>query len=73
MGVGGATVGLGVAGVSVGDGVGEDVGAGVGGCDGEAVGEGRLAVGLPEAVALGLAAGPAHAETRATTMSATTC
>jgi hypothetical protein len=47
-GVGGAIVDLGVAGVSVGDGVGEGVGAAVVDCVGEAVDDGRLAVGVPE-------------------------
>jgi hypothetical protein len=71
LGVGGTTVGLGIAGVRVDDGVADGVGAAVGVCDGEAVG-GRLAVGAPEAVSLGIAAGPAHAAARASTMSATT-
>jgi hypothetical protein len=65
-GVGGATVGLGVAGASVGDGVGVAAGT----ADGEAVGDGRLAVGVPKTVGLGLAAGAAQAETRARIRSA---
>jgi hypothetical protein len=71
VGVGGATVGLGVAGVRVGDGVADGVRADVGVGDGEAVGDGRLALGAPEAVALGPAAGPAHAATSASMRSAT--
>jgi len=71
-GVGGTTVGLGVAGVRVGDGVAADVGAVAADGEGEAVGDGMLAVGAPEAFSLGIAAGPAHAATRASTMSATT-
>jgi hypothetical protein len=67
-GVAGAIVGLGVAGLSVRDGVEE----GVGDEDGEPVGDGRFAAGVPEAVALGLAAGAAHAATKARTRSATT-
>jgi hypothetical protein len=67
-GADGATVGRGVAGVSVGEGVGVAVGGG----DGEAVGDERLAVVVPEAVVLGLAAGAAHAVTRARTRRATT-
>jgi hypothetical protein len=71
-GVGCTTVGLGVAGVSEGDAVADGVGRVVGDVSGEAVGDARLALGAPEAVALGIAAGPAHAATRASTMSATT-
>jgi hypothetical protein len=67
-GEGGATVGLGVAGVSVGDAVGAVVGDG----DGDAVGDGRLAVGVAGIVGLGLAPGAAHAATTAMTRSATT-
>jgi hypothetical protein len=67
-GVGGATVGLGVAGVSVG----EDVGAAVGDEGGDAVGDGRLAVGVPETAGLGLAAEAPQAATRTMTRSATT-
>ena len=62
-GVGGATVGLGVAGVSVGDAVGEAIG--------DAVGDGRLAAGVPDTAGLGLAAGAAQAATRARIRSAT--
>ena len=68
-GVGGAMVGRGVAGVSVGDSVGEDVGAAD--AEGDAVGDARLAVGVPETEGLGLAAGAAHAATRARIRSAT--
>jgi hypothetical protein len=67
-GVGGAIVGLGAAGVSVGDGVGATVGDG----DGGAVGDGRLAVGAPETAGLGLAAGAPQAATRARITSAAT-
>jgi hypothetical protein len=67
-GVGGATVGVGVAGVSVCDGV----GAAVGSAEGEAVGDGRLAVGVPETAGLGLAPGAPQAATKATIRSATT-
>ena len=70
--VGGATVGLGVAGASVGDGVDEGVGAVVGDGDGDAVGDGRLAVGVPETAGLGLAAGAPQAATRARIRSAAT-
>lgn len=59
----GAIVGLGVAGLSVGEGVGEGVGVADG--DSDAVGDGRLAVGLPETAGLGLAAGAPQAATRA--------
>jgi hypothetical protein len=71
VGVGGATVGLGVAGVRVGDGVADGVGATVAVGDGEAVGDERLALGAPEAVVLGLAAGPEHAASSASMRSAT--
>jgi len=70
VGVGGATVGLGVAGVSVGDGVWEGVGASVGDGDGDAVG--ILAVGVPETSGLGTAPGAAQAATRARIRSAAT-
>jgi hypothetical protein len=76
-GVGGATVGRGVAGVSVGDAVGEAigdaVGATVGGCDGEGEGvkEVMLAVGVPETAGPGLEAGAPHAATKARIMTAT--
>jgi hypothetical protein len=63
-GVGGATVGLGVTGASVADGVGEGVGAAEGGAEGEAVGDGKLGVGVPETAGLGLAAGAAQAAIR---------
>ena len=73
---GGAIVGLGVAGVSVGDGDGDGVGAVVGAVvsdrDGDAVEDGMFVIEVPEAVGLRLAAGAAHAATRATTKSATT-
>jgi hypothetical protein len=59
-GEGGAVVGLGVAGVSVGSGIREGVGAG------------RLAVGVPETAGLGLAAGALHPATRTRIRSATT-
>ena len=48
MGDGGAIVGFGVAGMTVGGGVGEDVGEAVGDVDGDAVDNGRLAAGEPE-------------------------
>ena len=75
-GVGGATVGLGVAGVSVGDGIDEGVAAAD--CDGDAdavgdaVGDGRLPVGVPGTAGLGLAAGAPQAATRARITSAAT-
>jgi hypothetical protein len=65
-GVGGSTVGLGVASVRVGDGVGAAVDDG----DGEVVGDERLDVGVPETAGLGLAAGAPQAATRATISSA---
>lgn len=71
-GVGGATVEVGVAGVSVGDGVAEGVGAAVGDGDGEAVGDGRIAVEPLGTDVLWLAAGAAHAATRARMRMATT-
>lgn len=67
VGEGGTIVGLGVAGVSVGDGVSEGDGDG----EGDAAGDGRLAVGVPETAGLGLAAGVPQAATRARIMSAT--
>ena len=72
-GAGGATVGLGVGGVMDGDGDGVDDGVGgvVGEGDGETDGEGRFAVEAPGPVAFGLAAGAAHAATRARIRSAT--
>jgi hypothetical protein len=48
VGDGGAIVGFGAAGMTVGDGVGEDVGEAVGDVDGDAVDNGRLAAGEPE-------------------------
>ena len=60
-----AIVGLGVTGTSVC--VGEGVGAGA---KGEAVGDGRLAVGVAETAELGLAAGAPQAATRKMTRSA---
>jgi hypothetical protein len=71
-GDGGTIVGLGVAGVSVGDGVSEGVGAADGDGKGDAVGDGRLAVGVPETAGLGLAAGAPQAATRARIRSAAT-
>jgi hypothetical protein len=68
-GDGGATVGLGVAGASVGDEVGVAVG---GGSVADGVGDGKLGVGEPEIVGLGLAVGEPHAATRATIRSAAT-
>jgi hypothetical protein len=68
-GVGGVIVGRGVAGASVRDGIGEDVGAAD--AKGDAVGDGRLAVGVPETGGLGLAAGAPQAATRARIRSAT--
>ncbi len=69
--VGGATVGLVVAGVSVGDGVGEVVGAVDDAGEDDPVGDGTLAVGEPEIVGLGLAAGAPQAATRARVRRAT--
>jgi hypothetical protein len=71
-GEGGAIVGLGVAGVSVGSGVGEGVGATDGDGAGHAVGDGTLAVGEPDTSGLGTAAGAAQAATRARIRSAAT-
>jgi len=65
----GAIVGLGVAGMNVGDGVGAVVG---GATEGDSVDDGRLAVGVPEAAGLGLAAGAPQAATRARIRSAAT-
>jgi hypothetical protein len=48
VGDGGAIVGFGAAGMTVGDGVGEDVSEAVGDVDGDAVDNGRLAAGEPE-------------------------
>src|SRR6478752_6102444 len=48
VGVGGTTVGLGVAGVTVGDGVADGVGAAVGVGEGDAVCDGSRAVEVPE-------------------------
>jgi hypothetical protein len=67
-GEGGAIVGLGVAGVSVGNGVGATDGDG----EGHAVGDGTLAVGGPETSGLGTAAGAAQAATKARIRSAAT-
>jgi hypothetical protein len=64
----GAMVGLGVAGLSVGEGV----GAIVGDTEGDAVGDGRAAVGATETDGLELMAGPAHAATRTRIRSAAT-
>jgi hypothetical protein len=72
VGDGGAIVGFGVAGMTVGGGVGEDVGEAVGDVDGDAVDDGRLAAGEPESAGLGLAAGAVQAPTRATIRSAAT-
>ena len=68
-GDGGATVGLGVAGTGVGDGVGATVGAGP---VADGVGDWKLGVGEPGIVGLGLAAGEPHAATRTTIKSAAT-
>ena len=72
MGDGGAIVGFGAAGMTVGDGVGEDVSEAVGDVDGDDVDNGRLAAGEPESARLGLAAGAAQAPTTATIRSAVT-
>ncbi|HET9613848.1 MAG TPA: hypothetical protein VFP22_03460 [Candidatus Limnocylindrales bacterium] len=69
-GDGGATVELGVAGVTVGDCVAEDVGDDVGAVDRDAVGNGRLAVGEPESAGVGVAPGAPQAATIATIRSA---
>jgi len=61
VGADGVTVGLGVAGAGVAEGVGTTVG---GTMEGEAVGPGMLATGVPEAEVLGLAAGPLQAATK---------
>jgi hypothetical protein len=72
VGEGGAIVGLGVAGVSVGDGLGDDVRATVDGAtEGDSVADRVVAVGEPETVGLGLVAGVAQA-TRTRIRSATT-
>jgi len=64
-GVGRVIAGLGVAGMTIEDGVGKDVGVAVDDGKEEAVGDGRLTVDASEAAGLGRVAGALQAETRA--------